>query len=105
MALFSREFWRDTAERVASSAGQGFLVGGGLGVGAEVSTAVDVRYLPWIAAFSTAGGMAVATFAKCLAAMKIGDPDSASFVKVPAARKKAAPKRRRRAATAPNDAR
>lgn len=80
MSIFTRKFWRDTAERVVSSAGQGFLVGGGLGVGAEAAQAVDARYFPWVAALGTAAGMAAATFAKCLAATRIsGNPDSAAF--------------------------
>ncbi len=81
MTVFSRRFWRDTAERVISSAAQGFLVGGGLGGVAEVADAVDARYLPWMAALGTAGGMAAATFAKCLAASRRGNPDDASLLR------------------------
>lgn len=78
--LFTRKFWIDALERTVSSAAQGFLVGGGLGFSAEVTQAVDARHLPWLAAAGTAGGMAVATFAKCLAAIKVGDRGTASFV-------------------------
>lgn len=94
MSLFTKQFWRDTFERTVSSAGQGFLVGGGLGVGAEAAEAVDARYLPWIAAFSAAGGMAALTFAKCLAAIKVGAQGTASFVALPAAPKAKATRRR-----------
>ena len=79
--LFSRTFWIDTLERTVSSAAQGFLVGGGLGIGAEATQAVDARYLPWLAAAGTAGGMAVATLAKCLAAIKVGNSGTASLTK------------------------
>lgn len=104
MSLFTRQFWRDTFERTVSSAAQGFLVGGGLGVGAEVTEAVDARYLPWIAAFSTAGGMAAMTFAKCLTAIRVGAQGTASFVSLPAAPKpKATPRRRRRTTKAAED--
>ena len=81
MSNFTRKFWRDPAERTISSAAQGFLVGGGLGFVGEASQTVDARYLPWLAALGTAGGMAVATLAKCLAAIKVGDPDSAALRK------------------------
>lgn len=80
-SIFERAFWRDTVERVVSSAAQGFLVGGGLGGVAEVADAVDARYLPWMAALGTAGGMAVATLAKCIMAARAGNPGTASFSK------------------------
>lgn len=80
-SLFTREFWKDTLERTVSSAAQGFLVGGGLGVGAEATQAVDARYFPWLAAASVAGGMAAATLAKCVAAVRISEPGTASLRK------------------------
>ncbi|AVO21636.1 holin [Mycobacterium phage TChen] len=76
--LFTRRFWEDALERIVSSAAQGFIVGGG--VGTATATSVDVRYFPWIAAASTAGGMAVMTFAKCLAAIKVGNKGTASLL-------------------------
>lgn len=79
--IYSSGFWRDTLERTVSSAAQGLLVGGGLGIGAEATQAVDARYLPWLAAAGTAGGMAVATFAKCLAAIRVGQRGTASMSK------------------------
>lgn len=77
--LFARSFWQDTFERTVSSAAQGFIVGGGLGAGADVAGAVDARYFPWVAAASTAVGMAVLTFTKCLAAIRQGNEGTASF--------------------------
>lgn len=77
--LFTREFWKDAVERTVSSAAQGFLVGGGLGVGAEATQSVDARYFPWLAAASVAGGMAAATFAKCLSAIRVGERGTASL--------------------------
>lgn len=77
--LFTREFWKDAVERTVSSAAQGFLVGGGLGIGAEATQSVDARYLPWLAAASVAGGMAAASFAKCLAAVHVGERGTASL--------------------------
>lgn len=70
--IFSKVFWKDTAERVLSSAVQGAITGFVLdqGVGQD-----------WVNIGNVAGGMAVLTLLKCLAASQIGDPDSASLVK------------------------
>ncbi|MGB2791278.1 MAG: holin [Candidatus Moraniibacteriota bacterium] len=70
--IFSKVFWKDTAERVLSSAVQGAITGFVLdqGVGQD-----------WVNIGNVAGGMAVLTLLKCLAVSQIGDPDSASLVK------------------------
>lgn len=84
MTVFSVAFWRDTAERVISSAGQGFVLGLGGGTAMDLAASVDIRYLPLLAAGGNAAGMAVLTFAKCLAASRIGDSNSASLLTPPA---------------------
>ncbi|MBU8830814.1 hypothetical protein [Mycolicibacterium goodii] len=79
--LFTRTFWRDTLERTVSSAAQGFLVGGGLAGIAATTDQVSLHGFPWEAALAGAGGMAVLTVAKCLAAVKAGNWGTASFTR------------------------
>ena len=69
--IFSKQFWLDTAERVLSSAVQGAITGFVLdqGVGQD-----------WVNMGNVAGGMAILTFLKCLAASQVRDPESASLV-------------------------
>lgn len=79
--LFTAEFWRDTAERVTSSIGQGFITGVGGGVGVDLIGTTDIRALPlWAGGFS-AVGMALLTLAKCLAAIRIGTKGDASLLR------------------------
>lgn len=75
-SVFTTEFWRDTAERVISSAAQGALVGWGAGSFTSLS---EVATAGQIAAFG-ALGMAIATFLKCLIASKLGDEGTASVI-------------------------
>lgn len=71
--MWTTKFWRDTAERVISSAAQGAIAA--LGIGTPI-----VQELNWTLVGGMAGGLAVLTFLKCLAASGKGDPTSASFV-------------------------
>lgn len=79
--LFTRAYWIDLGERTISSAAQGFLVGGGLAGGAAALNQVTLDGFPWMAALGGAGGMAVLTAAKCLAAIEIGNKGTASLTK------------------------
>jgi hypothetical protein len=76
-SIFTREFWKDTAERVVSSAAQGALVGW---AGVEVFASPEALLTAGEAALYGGAGMAVATFLKCLIASRGGDPGTASFV-------------------------
>lgn len=79
--IFEIQWWRDTAERVVSSTGQGFINGLGGGALVDVVGHTDIRSLPlWAAAFNAAG-MALLTFAKCLAASRIGNSGDASLLR------------------------
>ena len=69
--MFTRKFWKDTLERVVSSAVQGALVG-------WVGT--DVLGQDWNLILGSAGGMAVLTLLKCVAASRMGETDSASLL-------------------------
>jgi hypothetical protein len=81
--IFTGAFWRDTAERIVRSVGQGFLTGLGGGAGIDLLGSTDIRALPlWAALFSSAG-MAVLTLATCLAAGKVGDGNDASLRRAP----------------------
>lgn len=80
MSIFEKRFWRDTAERVISSAGQGFVLGLGGGAALDI-VGTDIRYLPLVAALSNAGGMMALSFGKCLWASRVGDPESASLLR------------------------
>ncbi len=79
--LFTGAFWKDTAERIVSSAGQGFISGLGGGAAIDVAGHTNIEALPLWAAGSMALGMAVLTFAKCLAASPIGSKDDASLLR------------------------
>lgn len=69
--IFTRMFWRDTAERVLSSAAQGAITG--------IGGAVLIQQYPWAVIGGTAASFATLTFLKCLIASRIGDEDSASL--------------------------
>jgi len=77
--LFTAAFWQDTAERIVSSAGQGFVNGLGGGALIDLAGNTDIRALPIWAALYGAAGMALLTFAKCLAASRVGNNADASL--------------------------
>lgn len=80
-SIFTGAFWRDCAERVVSSTGQGFVNGLGGGALVDVVGHTDIRALPLWAAGFNAAGMALLTFAKCLAASRIGNSGDASLLR------------------------
>ena len=61
MQLFSKAFLRDAGERAIKSAVQGFAVGGGIFKAGAVVAQVNIVGFPWVAALTTAGGMALAS--------------------------------------------
>ena len=77
--IFTGAFWKDTAERVIRSVGQGFLTGLGGGAGIDLLGSTDIRALPLWGALYGAAGTAVLTFATCLVAAKVGDGNDASL--------------------------
>lgn len=81
MGIYESQFWKDTGERVVSSAAQGFLTGAGIAGGADALGELDIRGFPWLAAAAGAGGMAVLTFIKSLLAGPFGSKGTAGFTK------------------------
>ena len=77
--IFTGAFWKDTVERIVRSVGQGLITGLGGGVGIDALGGTDIRVLPLWAALYSAAGMALLTFATCLAAGKVGDGNNASL--------------------------
>lgn len=72
-SLFSRWFWVDTAERVASSAAT--AVASLLG-----ATSFDVIEADYQAIAATAAITAVVTFMKCVSSIRAGEPGTPSLV-------------------------
>jgi hypothetical protein len=70
--MYTKQFWKDTTERVISTAAQA-------AVGALGTTAVLSR-VNWTIVLGTAGGGALMSLLKCLVAAQKGDPSSASLV-------------------------
>ncbi len=73
--MFTRAFWKDTAERAISTAAQaaiGLLSADGLGV-------LDVD---WGDVGSVSGLAALIAVLKALVASRVNDPESASFVEL-----------------------
>lgn len=71
--LFSKAFWLDTLERCVSTFAQAALA------------ALPVGYLPgasipWWAALAAGGFAALLCLLKCLGALRVGAPDSASLL-------------------------
>jgi hypothetical protein len=70
--MYTKKFWKDTVERVVSTAAQS-------AVGALGATAV-VGGVNWAVVGATVGLAALTSLLKCLVAGAKGDPDSASLV-------------------------
>lgn len=82
--IFSKAFLLDALERAIKSAVQGFAVGAGMLKAGEVVAQVDVVGFPWVAAFSAAGGMAIASLVTSVISAPRDDTLSpASAVKPP----------------------
>ena len=78
MGLGSASFWVDLGERTVRAFAQGCLVG--LGVGTAV---LPVQTLPWLFAAEIGGTQAALTVLTGLAALKVGDRLTASFLPSP----------------------
>lgn len=71
--MYTKKFWKDASERMVSSAANAVL----LAVGANQ---VNVLDLDAMILLGFAGGGALISFLKALAAAHTGDPESASLV-------------------------
>lgn len=71
--MFTALFWRDTAERVISTMAQAGI--GVIGSDIFVPNAID----SWVQGATVVGIAGLAALLKCLAATRIGDPESASL--------------------------
>ena len=74
--MFTRAFWKDTAERVIASAAGGVLTITGLDL-------FDVLQADWQAIVGGGLGAGFISLCKALVASKVNDPDSASLVDLP----------------------
>ena len=76
-------FWKDAGERAFKSAVQGFAVGAGLlKIGsATVVQHVEIIGMPWAAALSTAGGMALASVVSSVLSADVRNNGTASLTK------------------------
>jgi len=71
--MFTRAFWKDTAERVVSSAAGGALTAMGLGT-------LNVLHVDWQVIAGSAAGTGLVSLLKALVASAVNDPKSASLV-------------------------
>ena len=70
--MFTKKFWTDAAERIVSTFAQAFLGAMGAdGLGA---------HLTWRSDLAVAGLAAFASLLKCLAGLRVGQPDTASLL-------------------------
>ncbi|HNI71173.1 MAG TPA: holin [Marmoricola sp.] len=74
--MFTKPFWKDTAERVIVTAAQALLAV--IGVETFIPNAIE----SWTAAAWIVFLAALASFLKCIIASRIGNPDNASLVGV-----------------------
>lgn len=83
MSIYERAFWRDTGERVVSSAAQGFLTGSGLVALAVATDTVTVATpaIEWKGGGLAALSMGVLALGKALVAGKANPESGASFAK------------------------
>lgn len=70
--MFTKAFWLDLAERVISTFAQSLL-------GAFTADGLGLN-LTWRGSLAVAGLASLASLLKCLAALKVGAPDSASLL-------------------------
>lgn len=74
--MFTKPFWKDTAERVIVTAAQALLAV--IGVETFIPNAIE----SWTAAAWIVALAALASFLKCIIASRIGSSDNASLVGV-----------------------
>lgn len=81
--MLSATWWRDTAERVLATAAE--TAGASVALAATAVTAGQAtwRTLPYEYAATLTALAALASFLKCVAALRVGDPQSASLVSKP----------------------
>lgn len=72
--MWSWFFWKQTIERIIGSAAASLLAT------LTASGVLDIVHVGWKQVLGIAGLAAVATLAKCLVAVTIGQPDSPSLV-------------------------
>lgn len=82
--MFTRAFWKDTAERVVSSAAGGALTVMGL-------DQINLLEADWKAILGGALGTGFISLLKALVASKVNEPDSASLVSLDTPGRHAAP--------------
>jgi hypothetical protein len=70
--MYTKQFWKDTLERVISTAAQCAL--------GAIGTTAFLGGVNWTFVLGTAGGGALMSLLKCLVAAQKGDPTSASLV-------------------------
>lgn len=78
--LTTKQFWKDTAERVVSTAAQTAVAAFGTGAFAASATEGELGSLPWQGAITITALSAFLAFLKALAAKGVGNPSSASLV-------------------------
>jgi hypothetical protein len=76
MSIWTRTFWKDTAERVVASAAGGVLTALGM-------DAVDILDVDWKVLVGAGVGTGFVSLLKALVASKVNDPQSASLVDLP----------------------
>lgn len=69
--MFTKNFWKDLAERAVSTAAQSAL--GAIGAG-------ELFHLDWKVVAGTVAGATLLSVLKCLAATRVGAADSASLL-------------------------
>lgn len=70
--MYTKQFWKDTTERVVSTAAQAMI--------ASIGTTAFFGDMHWKIVLGTTGIAALVSLLKCLVAGSKGDPDSASLV-------------------------
>jgi hypothetical protein len=82
--VFTRTFWKDTAERVIATAAGGMLTVIGL-------NAFDVLHADWKALLGFGLGTGLVSFLTAIVASEVNDPESASLVDLDLPGRHAAP--------------
>jgi hypothetical protein len=76
--IFTKAFWKDTAERTIRGAAQGVVVGLGAAQFTDIGNVMSVGEAAGLAGL----GVGLLTFFTCIAASQSGDKNTASFIAV-----------------------